>query len=308
MPNSPADQPLCLQLMPQDGVPSPLPTSMWPTPPCRPPHTTRAHTFLLPPQLMSKNRVPSALVTTMDRHTTDALLERLGLRHYFTCTVTGAWGGEASLLHALQGSSTCGVVEQRVCMQPQAQHAPAAQRRSCLFSSPTADDDMETIAQRFLSAAIKLGRPPDHCVVFAACPTAVTGELGEVECQLEWNWKPVGSAGGCMRGGGSRCGFRWSASRVTCAHLPLAAPPPAAAHNCTMKAVAVMGAWPCWLSGAEAAGSAGTERPGTQCCRGILVCTTAPPGLQSVQRFRSTSSTQARLPPLAAQARTPLSA
>ncbi|KAI7845475.1 hypothetical protein COHA_001023 [Chlorella ohadii] len=93
-------------------------------------------------QLMSKNRVPSALVTTMDRHTTDALLERLGLRHYFTCTVT-------------------------------------------------ADDDMETIAQRFLSAAIKLGRPPDHCVVFAACPTAVT-----------------------------------------------------AAHNCTMKAVAVMGTHP----------------------------------------------------------------
>ena len=42
---------------------------------------------------------------------------------------------------------------------------------------------------------------------------------------------------------------------LTC---PWAAPAPAAAHNCTMKAVAVMGAWPCLLSGAEAAGSAGT--------------------------------------------------
>jgi beta-phosphoglucomutase-like phosphatase (HAD superfamily) len=34
----------------------------------------------------------------------------------------------------------------------------------------TADDDMETIAQRYLSAAIKLNRPPNQCVVFAATP------------------------------------------------------------------------------------------------------------------------------------------
>jgi beta-phosphoglucomutase-like phosphatase (HAD superfamily) len=33
---------------------------------------------------------------------------------------------------------------------------------------------METMAQRYLSAAIKLGRPPNQCVVFAACPTSVT--------------------------------------------------------------------------------------------------------------------------------------
>ncbi len=41
-------------------------------------------------QLMSKTRVPCALVTTMDRHTTGELLEKLGLRNYFTCLVTGA--------------------------------------------------------------------------------------------------------------------------------------------------------------------------------------------------------------------------
>ena len=42
---------------------------------------------------MSKTKVPTALVTTMDRHTTNALLDKLGLRHYFTCTVTGGWKG-----------------------------------------------------------------------------------------------------------------------------------------------------------------------------------------------------------------------
>jgi len=53
----------------------------------------------------------------------------------------------------------------------------------------TAADDMDTAAQRFLSASLKLGRPPNQCIVFAGCPTSV-----------------------------------------------------AAAHNCTMRAVAVMGA------------------------------------------------------------------
>lgn len=52
----------------------------------------------------------------------------------------------------------------------------------------TADDDMETIAQRYLSASIKLNRPPNQCVVFGATPAAM-----------------------------------------------------AAAHNCTMRAVAVIG-------------------------------------------------------------------
>ncbi|PSC73179.1 haloacid dehalogenase-like hydrolase superfamily [Micractinium conductrix] len=76
-------------------------------------------------QLMGKTKVPCALVTSMDRHTTDELLARLGLRNYFTCLVT-------------------------------------------------ADDDMETMAQRFLSAAIKLGRPPNQCVTFSADPTSIT--------------------------------------------------------------------------------------------------------------------------------------
>ena len=38
----------------------------------------------------------------------------------------------------------------------------------------TAEDDMETLAQRLLSGALKLQRPPDHCVVFVASPSAVT--------------------------------------------------------------------------------------------------------------------------------------
>ena len=46
---------------------------------------------------------------------------------------------------------------------------------TCPPTHTAADDDMETVSQRYLSAAIKLGRPPNHCVVFAACPTAVTG-------------------------------------------------------------------------------------------------------------------------------------
>lgn len=37
----------------------------------------------------------------------------------------------------------------------------------------TAEDGMETIAQRYLSAALKLGRPPNQCVVFAACPQSI---------------------------------------------------------------------------------------------------------------------------------------
>lgn len=37
----------------------------------------------------------------------------------------------------------------------------------------TADDDMDTIAQRYLSAAIKLGRPPNQCVVFGANPRSI---------------------------------------------------------------------------------------------------------------------------------------
>ncbi len=38
----------------------------------------------------------------------------------------------------------------------------------------TAEDDMDTLAERLLSASLKLQRPPDHCVVFVASPSAVT--------------------------------------------------------------------------------------------------------------------------------------
>ncbi len=38
----------------------------------------------------------------------------------------------------------------------------------------TAEDGMETKSQRFLSAAIKMGRPPNHCVVFDSCLAGIT--------------------------------------------------------------------------------------------------------------------------------------
>lgn len=74
--------------------------------------------------VMSKTNVPCALVTAIDKTTATQILEKLGLRKYFSALVT-------------------------------------------------ADDDMETIAQRYLSAAIKLNRPPNQCVVFGATPAAM---------------------------------------------------------------------------------------------------------------------------------------
>jgi beta-phosphoglucomutase-like phosphatase (HAD superfamily) len=47
------------------------------------------------------------------------------------------------------------------------------QLRNYFSALVTADDDMETIAQRYLSAAIKLNRPPNQCVVFGATPAAM---------------------------------------------------------------------------------------------------------------------------------------
>ena len=38
----------------------------------------------------------------------------------------------------------------------------------------TAEDGMDTIGQRFLSASIKLGRPPNQCVVFDGTPAGIT--------------------------------------------------------------------------------------------------------------------------------------
>lgn len=38
----------------------------------------------------------------------------------------------------------------------------------------TAEDGMDTMSQRFLSASIKLGRPPNQCVVFDSSPAGIT--------------------------------------------------------------------------------------------------------------------------------------
>ena len=38
----------------------------------------------------------------------------------------------------------------------------------------TAEDGMDTTSQRFLSSAIKLGRPPMDCVVFESNPVGIT--------------------------------------------------------------------------------------------------------------------------------------
>lgn len=50
----------------------------------------------------------------------------------------------------------------------------------------TAEDGMETPAQCFLSAALKLGRPPNKCVVFDSSPAGVTAAHNctmKVRCQ-----------------------------------------------------------------------------------------------------------------------------
>mmetsp|Transcript_29317 Transcript_29317/g.64917 ORF Transcript_29317/g.64917 Transcript_29317/m.64917 type:complete len:374 (+) Transcript_29317:87-1208(+) len=88
--------------------------------------------------------VPCAVVSSLDKHTVQRSLERMGLHDYFNVMVT-------------------------------------------------ADDDMETLSQRFLSAAMQLHRPPNLCVVFDDSPQGIT-----------------------------------------------------AAHNCTMKAVAVRSAYPAY--------------------------------------------------------------
>eukprot|EP00891_Asterochloris_glomerata_P006619 jgi/Astpho2/6619/Aster-04985 len=90
-------------------------------------------------QALASSNVPCALVTTMDRVSLVAALERMGLSGAFKALVTS-------------------------------------------------EDGMETKSQNLLSAAIKLGRPPSQCVAFESSPAGLT-----------------------------------------------------AAHNCTMKAVAVQG-------------------------------------------------------------------
>ena len=47
----------------------------------------------------------------------------------------------------------------------------------------TSEDGMETVSQRFLSAAIKLGRPPDHCVTFV--PGSLAGVTAAHNCTMK---------------------------------------------------------------------------------------------------------------------------
>lgn len=41
------------------------------------------------------------------------------------------------------------------------------------MATVTAEDGMDTTSQQFLSAAIKLGRPPKDCVVFESSPMGI---------------------------------------------------------------------------------------------------------------------------------------
>lgn len=163
---------------------------------------------------MAKTKVPCALVTSMDRYTTDQLLDKLGLRQFFTCLVTG---GRTSkhLLGAARGSATvlqAGALRCTVCREC-LRGASCSPRRPELPPG-AADDDMETISQRYLSAAIKLGRPPNQCVVFAACPTSITGArrgadwgAGQEEGLLTRAQEPPAEDKRCKHWRGGACRF-----------------------------------------------------------------------------------------------------
>ena len=62
----------------------------------------------------------------------------------------------------------------------------------------TAEDDMDTLAERLLSASLKLQRPPDHCVVFVASPSAVTAAHN---CTMKVRSRCLYISIGCSRAG-----------------------------------------------------------------------------------------------------------
>lgn len=88
--------------------------------------------------------------------------------------VTTPLPGVAEWLSALHRSNVpCAVVTR----------LDRADLRSCLqrmglahyfVADVSAEDGMDTLSQRFLSAALKLSRPPNACVVFSSCPGSVT--------------------------------------------------------------------------------------------------------------------------------------
>ena len=62
----------------------------------------------------------------------------------------------------------------------------------------TAEDELESTAQRYLSACLQLNRPPNMCAVFGGSPEAVTAAHN---CTMK-----VGVVGGEW---GVRGGIRW---------------------------------------------------------------------------------------------------
>lgn len=58
----------------------------------------------------------------------------------------------------------------------------------------TAEDGMDTISQRFLSASIKLGRPPNQCVAFESSPAGITAAHN---CTMKVRYNLNASWGSC---------------------------------------------------------------------------------------------------------------
>ena len=58
------------------------------------------------------------------------------------------------------------------------------------IATVSSEDGMETVAQRFLGAAIKLGRPPDHCVTFV--PGSLAGVTAAHNCTMKVRHLAVG--------------------------------------------------------------------------------------------------------------------
>jgi hypothetical protein len=96
----------------------------------------------------------------------------------------------------------------------------------------TAEDGMETISESLLSAAIKLGRPPNKCVAFSSCPQ---GTCAIARVRIFW--------GDCVLSGGVSVKvvqLHFAAVAITLTHTSVFAVV-VAAHNCTMKAIGVRG-------------------------------------------------------------------
>lgn len=75
---------------------------------------------------------------------------------------------------------------------------PALERLGLLeffVATVTAEDGMETKSQRFLSAAIKMGRPPNHCVVFDSCLAGVTAAHN---CTMKVSVSPAPQDAACQ--------------------------------------------------------------------------------------------------------------